>query len=1309
MRPEDLVRYVPAHVAKRIARGQSAVAFSEEVPAAALFADISGFTSLSERLGTRGPEGVEELTRVLNTYFGRLITAVTAHGGDVVKFAGDALLAFWPVENDAAELDRAVRIAARCALDIQESLARFDTQGDERLSLRVGVGAGRAVAASLGGVFGRYEFVLSGPAVVEATKAASLAEPGFCILGHEAATRIGPAADVKPAGEGTMQLGAVRDVEISPPAGPPQLDPSAVPSLLAYIPASIHRRLAAGQSGWLAELRTLTVLFVKLPGLGDATELDTRLSVMRAVQTELYRHEGSVNKLSVDEKGVAMLAALGLPPLSHEDDARRGALAALDIKARLDELGQTTSLGVNSGNVFCGTIGDATRCEYTLIGDVVNVSARLMQAANGRVLCGETTRKIAGERIKWAPLEPIAVKGKTNLLQVFRPIRPAWTQVTRLAEMTGRSAERSRIETRLDSLQGGDGGVLLIEGEAGIGKSTLVDWIKAATAERAIVVLGGYADPAQASTPYFAWRPIFRDLLSLNDSDGLETRRAKVLAELADAAELAPLLEPLLAIGFTDNDTTAAMFGELRGDNTLALLLRLLRGRTLNRPHLIVLEDAHWLDSASWKLAARAAEEVAAALLAVTTRPLSDPVPRAWSQLQALRTTELLALGPLNPEETLELARRRLGVESLPAPVADFLRDRAGGNPFFVQEMATALVESGRIVVTGGQCELAASDKLTALPFPDTVQGVVTSRIDRLPAPEQLTLKVASVVGRTFTEPVLADIYPIQEHRASQSRHLEALVETRLVQQEDVAYTFSHAITQDVAYGLIAPTQRRELHGFVARWYESHYTSELAAYYPLLAKHWTAANSPEQAIGYLEMSGAAALRDHASEEALEFFEQVRAMAEGEQIDNERRASWLRQSADAHYNLGHLARSRDLHMEALTLLGAPAPRRNATLLLSALREVALQTAHRFFPSLFLGRAGSSRERTGEIARAYEKLTDIAYLNNESLQTIQAALRAVNLAELPGPTPELARCYASMTLITGMFLMHGTARAYGERAIKTAQTVDHAPTIAYVKLVRGMYLTTVGAWEAAEEDLRVGIDVAQRIGDRRRLHECYGTAANLHLRTGDLTRARQVATEMFEGAARRSNRQVQVWAAGWTVLSDVYAGETEASLAEQEVLAAFCVDPTSGLAGADRIFGAPILALVRSRRGDHAAALEAANAAEAAIRTTRDQIAHYLLEPYFALAEVYERMWPDAPAEMRKRLRKVAKLLQRYALMYPVAKPALLLVRGWIASREGNKAAAEKLYGRTVDVARSLRMPMYESAARQRLSLRRVEKG
>src|SRR5688500_14393605 len=107
MRPEALVRYVPAHVAKRIARGLPAVAFSEEVPAAALFADISGFTSLSERLGKRGPEGVEELTRVLNTYFGRLITAVTAHGGDVVKFAGDALLAFWPVENDAAELDRA--------------------------------------------------------------------------------------------------------------------------------------------------------------------------------------------------------------------------------------------------------------------------------------------------------------------------------------------------------------------------------------------------------------------------------------------------------------------------------------------------------------------------------------------------------------------------------------------------------------------------------------------------------------------------------------------------------------------------------------------------------------------------------------------------------------------------------------------------------------------------------------------------------------------------------------------------------------------------------------------------------------------------------------------------------------------------------------------------------------------------------------------------------------------------------------------------------------------------------------------------
>ncbi|MGZ4778371.1 MAG: AAA family ATPase [Thermoanaerobaculia bacterium] len=1297
LRPEELVRYVPTYVAWRIARGLPAVAFAEVMPAAVLFADISGFTSLSERLAARGGEGVEQLTQVLNAYFGRLISAVTDHGGDVVKFAGDALLAFWPVEDDRDALDHAARIAARCALEIQDAVTNFDAPAGERLSLRVGVGAGPAVTASLGGIYGRYEFVLSGPAVVEATKAAAHAEPGFCIVGVDAWKRVAPIAEATDAGEGTKQLVSVREVELAKALAVPLLDASAVPSLLAYIPASIHRRLAARQSGWLAELRNLSVIFLKLPGVGYGTGLETGLALMRSLQTELYRYEGSVNKLSIDEKGVTMLAALGLPPLAHEDDPRRAALAAMDMKSRLDESGQKTSVGVNSGSVFCGTIGDATRCEYTLIGDVVNVSARLMQAANGGVLCGETTRRMAGDRIKWLALEPISVKGKSQPLPVFRPIRPSWTRIERRTEMSGREVERARLQKRLDDLHTGRRGVLLIEGEAGIGKSTLLDWLRTTADGSAIAVFAGSADAAQRSTSYFAWRPVFRRLFEIDDAASLESRRAQVLALLDEKSrDLAPLLESVLSLGFDDNETTAPMFGAARSDNTVSLLMRLLRESAANKPLLITIEDAHWLDSASWTLAARVADALPSTLCVITTRPLAEPVPRAWNEISESPDADRLPLGALDPASTLELVRRNLGVESLPQPVADFLRDRSQGNPFFVQEMAAALVESGRIRIAEGRCELTTP--LASMPFPDTVQGVVTSRIDRLPAPEQLTLKVASVVGRTFTTPVLEFAYPIPDDRSAQARHLQTLADSRLVQREDVAYAFSHAITQDVAYQLMAPTQRRELHGSVAQWYEHEYAGELAPFYPLLAKHWTAAERPASAIEYLEKSGEAALRDHANEEALAFLEKALSMATPETVGADRRAGWLRQCGEAHYNLAQMGKSRDAFAQSLALLGAPLPSTKAGVLLAAMREMGRQTLHRFFPGHFIGRGKSGRDehRALEAARAYERLAQITYLNNETVETILSAFRSLNLAETAGPSAELARSYGNMAVVTGLMMMHGTARAHAARALATAQAVNHPPTSAYVRFVRGIYYVTSGDWDQGEADLREAIEISERGGDRRRWYESVITLANLLSRRGKVSESRQVAKELLEVAKRRGVPQVQVWSASWGLWCELLLDRSSRAAEEEATLEATCLTANPDVTVADRIQGLCLLAFGRFHRGDRAGALEAADIADSVMKNS-GSTSHYLLEPYLALAEVYDGLWETNPAEMRQRLGRVAKQLQQFALMYPIGKPALLLVRGWIAAREGKRRRAASLLRRAKNAAARLQMPTLEEAA------------
>jgi len=237
------------------------------------------------------------LTRALNAYFGKLLDVITAHGGDVVKFAGDALLAVWPVVADAA-LPRATRTAARCGLAVQSAIQSFVAESGHRLSLRAGVGAGPMAVVTVGGVLDRWEVVVVGPAVVEATAAAGAGEPCRVVLGSRAW------GQVRSVGTGTeltpefTRLDALEPGEPLVPLPAVAVPFEAVPALLSFVPAAIHRRLAARQTAWLAELRRLTVLFVQLPGLNDRTPLATAQEVMAALQNELYRYEGSVNKLS---------------------------------------------------------------------------------------------------------------------------------------------------------------------------------------------------------------------------------------------------------------------------------------------------------------------------------------------------------------------------------------------------------------------------------------------------------------------------------------------------------------------------------------------------------------------------------------------------------------------------------------------------------------------------------------------------------------------------------------------------------------------------------------------------------------------------------------------------------------------------------------------------------------------------------------------------------------------------------------------------------------------------------------------------
>lgn len=1150
-----LVSYLPPAVARAIHRDPRPLEAPrhERVPAAVLLCDISGFTALTEALTSQGAGGVEELTTVLSRYFSAMIGLLEAAGGEVVQFSGDALIAMFPT-GDPAELPAVVARAEQAADGMQAAMGEFAAMstsiGERGLAMKIAIGAGEVLAMSIGGVFKRWQYIIAGSPLRQVGEGERVARRGEIVLSPQAREARASAGDQPP---------------YRAPVAPADLDWSAadavtLDALRLHIPRAITARLSSVEERWLAELRRMSIVFIGVGGLEDDGDAAVGYfhTCMRALQEVTYRYEGSLNKFQVDDKGVIGVLLFGAPPMAHTDDPLRAVRCALDLQEAATLLGLRMAIGVTTDQVFAGPVGSPTRREYTVMGDAVNLAARLMQnAGQGGILCDYRTYAAIRAEVLWDELPALMVKGRAAQVRVYRPLGLPSAGDVRLARrgaeqpLVGREPEVARLAAALDVVAAGGSRVLFIEGEEGIGKSRLVEELARQMRARGIAGLLGAAQSLTREQPYNAWREIFATYFSLDQVTDPGQRRTQTVLRIRQIApallERTPLLNDLLDLGLPDTDLTRGLEPEQRQASLRALLLELLRLWATEQPLVLVVEDAHWLDELSWELAALAARALAdMPLLLVCVHRVDEAESPNAAQLRADAGDAVLALGPLTPEQTARLGAARLGVSRLADDLAHLIAERAAGNPLVAEELALSLREQGAVEVADDVGVLRPGAQ--ELQLPASLQSLVLSRIDLLPAEEQLTLKVAAVIGAAFSAEALQAAFPEVAAPATIAHHLARLVERELVLPgEDGAgatHRFRQSVLQEMTYSTLLPTQRRDLHARVAAWYEGRPAESRAGSLPQLVYHWRHGGEPTRELHYARLAGQKFADEYANAAALIYIGRALELAEQgqEQLDllwlrlqiHERtgerepqradleQIAWLVEGGDplqqARVANAWAAYFRDIsdypaalaHLEqAERLAQAAGDRASAARALTLRGEVcefqgALAEARTCFETALpiyreLGYRRGEANNLGRLGNIRFHLGD----HEGARATFQEVL-AIRSA-----THDATECY-TLSNLGEVSLKLGdleAAFAYWERAIAAARRVGDRSTEALVLGQMGYGDLARGRYTAALDAMRRSVMAFRAIGERRREAEGLNDLGMLWRDVGGLAEARR----------------------------------------------------------------------------------------------------------------------------------------------------------------------------------------------------------
>ncbi len=1118
---ESPLAYIPMDRRQALARGDS---LPERTTGAVLFADISGFTPLTETLQQEyGPRrGAEELTRQLNQIYEALVSEVHRYGGSVLAFSGDAITC-WLDGDDGLR-------ATACALAMQQQMGQFaaiETRSGQTIALamKAAVAVGAVRRFLIGQATIQYIDTMAGDTLDQVAAAEHHAEKGEVVVTAQVIDQVGAKLEISERrGETeseTEQYGVVAAIRaphhVTPTPWPPlDTDQLAEDVTRPWLLPPIYERLHTGKGEFLAELRPAVTMFLYFNGIDydrDEAAGEKLDGYIRWVQTVLARYDAYLFQLTIGDKGSYLYTAFGAP-VAHEDDAVRAVSAALDLVSpppSLDFITET-QIGISQGRLYTGAYGGQARRTYGVLGDEVNLSARLMQKAGpGQILVSQAARQNSGDLFQWEELPPFKVKGKSRPITAFKPLGRQTRHTIHLQEpeytlpMVGRQAELQLVRDRVAEAKAGRGQFIGLTAEAGMGKSRLVAEIIRLAGEAGLTGYGGECQSYGRNISYLVWQPIWRSFFGLDPAWEVERQIVELEAALEriDPALLPrlPLLGAVLNITIPDNDLTKSFDAKLRKTSLESLLVDCLRTRATNTPLFLVLEDCHWLDNLSIELLEVIGQAISdlPVLVILAYRPpelqhLSPP----WTMLLPAFTE--IALTHFEPAEAEQLIQLKLAhfAETDGAIPADFIQrvtERAQGNPFYIEELLNYLHDRG--------IDPQDSQALEKLDLPDSLHSLVLSRIDQLGEAQKITLKVASVIGRLFQTALLFGMYPELGEEARVRTSLESLTHMELTALEtpdpELTYLFRHVMTQEVAYESLPYALRSILHEQLADYLESHYAETLDQYIDLLAYHYDRSDNTPKKQEYLRKAGEAAQAEYANDAAIDYYRRVLPL-----LPPTEKIAIMRRLGDVLQLVGQWTEADQMYHQALGLAEQTDDRSAQAWCEVAISELFRKQGQYAEAATWLERAKTTFESLGDQVGLGQVLHNGGTLAAQQgdYATAQARYQqSLAIRRTLDDKPNIASLLNNLAIIAEYAGDYAASRQLNEESLALRQEVGDKLAIANSLNNLGNVILSQGDYDQARTRLEAATVLRRAVGDRWAIANSLNNLGNVIRAQGD----------------------------------------------------------------------------------------------------------------------------------------------------------------------------------------------------------------